>query len=174
MKFEQGIIILKKANPNHLIIAKCGIFYYAIGNDALIIEKELKLKKTCLKKYMCKVGILEKALKENLEILRKKEYKYIVYQYSKNQYLSFDEQFVELCRNDFGNKKIDNIYFSCEDCKNASNNKIQQNLKEYSIYEQTKLKEFEEHNVEEILKVKEIINKLIDEYIKEIENRRIF
>ena len=55
MKFEQGMIILKKENPQHIIITKCGIFYYAIGNDALILEKVLKLKKICFKKYICKV-----------------------------------------------------------------------------------------------------------------------
>ena len=49
MKFVQEIEKLQKENEGSLIFAKNGIFFVAIGKDAIILNEELGLKVTCRK-----------------------------------------------------------------------------------------------------------------------------
>ena len=49
MKFVQEIEILQKENEGTIILAKNGIFFVAIGKDAIILNEELGLKLTCRK-----------------------------------------------------------------------------------------------------------------------------
>ena len=50
MKFVQEIEKLQKENEGSIIIAKNGIFFVAIGKDAIILNEELGLKLTCMRK----------------------------------------------------------------------------------------------------------------------------
>lgn len=171
MKFEQGMIILKKENPQHIIITKCGIFYYAIGNDALILEKVLKLKKICFKKYICKVGIIEKNLSKSLQILKNEGFKYIVYQYNKDNYLGFEEQFVKIYQNDEGIKELQKIQIDCKKClnwKNQKNNEYINNKSEQlQINNYNNFQQIKNNNLskEYLIDIKQVINKILDNYI---------
>lgn len=79
MKFESVIEKLQKENLEYVILIKCGVFYQAIENDALILERVLNVFKICFKTGICKIGIPKEKLELALQILKNKGYKYIVY-----------------------------------------------------------------------------------------------
>lgn len=60
MKFVQEVEKIQKENEGSIILAKNGIFFVAIGKDAIILHEELGLKLTCMRKELCKVGFLVK------------------------------------------------------------------------------------------------------------------
>ena len=57
MEYIEMIERLKQMYPNKILFMSCGAFYIAIGEDAVILNKKLNLKVSCVKKYMCKVGV---------------------------------------------------------------------------------------------------------------------
>ena len=56
MKFVQEVEKIQKENEGSIILAKNGIFFVAIGKDAIILHEELGLKLTCMRKELCKTG----------------------------------------------------------------------------------------------------------------------
>lgn len=68
---------MKNKYPEHMILVKNGIFYNVIGKDALVLEKELEMKKTCFSVNSCKCGISVKSIKSFIEKLENKNLKYI-------------------------------------------------------------------------------------------------
>ena len=57
MRFLKRVEKIKLENKNKIVLARCGAFVVAIGNDARLLSKMFGLKKTCQKKGVCKVGI---------------------------------------------------------------------------------------------------------------------
>ena len=76
MKFVQEVEKLQKENEGLLILAKNGIFFVAIGKDAIILNEELGLKVTCMRKELCKVGFLVKNVEK---YIAKLDYSFILY-----------------------------------------------------------------------------------------------
>ena len=56
MKFVEEVEKLQEENPGYLVLVKSGIFFVAIGKDAITLNETLGLKLTCMKKELCKVG----------------------------------------------------------------------------------------------------------------------
>lgn len=79
MKFVQEIEKLQKENEGTIILAKNGIFFVAIGKDAIILNEELGLKLTCMRKELCKVGFLVKNIEKYIEKLEELGYSFILY-----------------------------------------------------------------------------------------------
>lgn len=118
MKLQEGIKILQEKYPKHIILVKNGLFYNAIGKDAIALSKEFELVKICFAKEICKIGINENKINEFTVELIKKNYNYILYNYNKGEFNDIDEQFIELERKDNGipiNKE--NIYLDCLNCE---------------------------------------------------------
>ena len=61
MSFSDKIFELQRKNPNDVILIKNGIFFVAVEKDALFLNEKLKLKCTCFKNKICKVGFLVKS-----------------------------------------------------------------------------------------------------------------
>ena len=59
MKFLEMVEDLQKdeKNQNKIILVKCGVFFVAIGKDAILLHEILGLNVTCIKPEICKVGI---------------------------------------------------------------------------------------------------------------------
>ena len=70
MKFYEFIEILRKLNPDKIIMIKTGAFFNSVGRDAIILEYTLGLKRTCFAKGLCKVGVPVAHFKENLEKIK--------------------------------------------------------------------------------------------------------
>ena len=79
MSFSTMLEILKEKEKGKIILIRLGAFYIAVGEDAVVLHKELQLKCTCFKNRICKVGFPVNSLEEYIEKLEKLPYGYIVY-----------------------------------------------------------------------------------------------
>ena len=64
MKMVEEMEKLQQENAGSIILVKNGIFFVAIGKDALTLHDEIGLKLTCMKPELCKVGFLVKNVEE--------------------------------------------------------------------------------------------------------------
>ena len=55
MSFSTMLEILKEKEKGKIILIRLGAFYIAVGEDAVVLHKELQLKCTCFKNRICKV-----------------------------------------------------------------------------------------------------------------------
>ncbi len=79
MKFTEIVERLQEENPENIILVKNGIFFIAMGKDAVILNKELGLKVTCMKECLCKVGFLVKSVEKYITIMKEKEMSFTIY-----------------------------------------------------------------------------------------------
>ena len=183
MKLNEGLKILKQKYPEYIIMVKNGIFYNATGNDAIILSKEFNLNRICFTNQTCKIGIAESKIQEFETELKKKDFKYIIYDYSKGEYKNVEEQFIERSRKDEGTYIIKEEKQNCESCNYhkrienrnkitlASNNTIpiieqinETNQEEYIRIIEKKLQlEKDIKYIEKILN--QYLNNLIEKYI---------
>lgn len=118
MKLKEGIEKLQEKYPEYIILVKNGLFYNAVGKDAILLSKEFELVKICFAKEICKIGINENKITEFTTELIKKNYKYIIYSYTKGDFKDIEEQFIEVERKDDGitlEKK--NLKLDCLNCE---------------------------------------------------------
>ena len=142
MKFYEFILELQKLNKNKVVFVKSGVFFNSIGRDAIILEKVLGLKRTCVTKGICKVGLPTNYVRENLskikEKLEKNNIGFVFYDEMKNGNLIFkDRKYGILIE---GEGKVINEDRKCNNCLNCNNNvylkklnnskKINENIKE--------------------------------------------
>lgn len=69
MKFVDIVENLQKQNPGKIILVKNGIFFVALGKDAIVLSEKIGLKRTCMKDNLCKVGFLVKSSEKYIKIL---------------------------------------------------------------------------------------------------------
>ena len=50
MSYSQMVDLLRKENKNEIVFVKAGAFYIAVEEDAVFLNKKLKLKCTCYRK----------------------------------------------------------------------------------------------------------------------------
>ena len=84
MKFREMVKILQEKEKGYIILINSGSFYVARGKDAIILNKELDLKLTCMEKEVCKEGFPIGALEKYTKILKRKRYSYILYNFDRN------------------------------------------------------------------------------------------
>ena len=83
MKYIDVLQKLQKENPEHIILMKNGIFFVAIGKDAIELNKQIGLQLTCMKKELCKVGFQAKSLEKYIEKIKDTKKSFIIYIYNK-------------------------------------------------------------------------------------------
>ena len=86
MKFSKRIeeIKNKEENKGKIVLVRCGIFFIAIGNDAVLLNKLYGLKVTCFQDKICKVGVPVSFVLKYLDIFESDGYSYVLYDYEKN------------------------------------------------------------------------------------------
>ena len=82
MSFCDMMEILKEKNGGRIVLCNNGSFYVAIGNDAIALNKELKLQLSCMKKGVCKVGFPINALEKYTGLLIETGYSFIIYDFN--------------------------------------------------------------------------------------------
>ena len=82
MSFCNMMEILKEKNGGRIVFCNNGSFYVAIGNDAIALNKELKLQLSCMKKGVCKVGFPINALEKYTGLLIETGYSFIIYDFN--------------------------------------------------------------------------------------------
>lgn len=85
MKFSEMIKMLQEKEKRYIVLINSGSFYVARGKDAILLNKILELKLTCMEKEICKVGFPIGALEKYTKILKRKRYSYIVYNFDRNK-----------------------------------------------------------------------------------------
>lgn len=84
MKFGKRIEELKEIYKDRIILARCGVFVIAIGEDAIFLSQIFGFKLTCFKSGMCKIGIPVTYTIKYLKMIEDKGYSYILYGYNKD------------------------------------------------------------------------------------------
>ena len=84
MKFGKRIEELKKINKGRIMLARCGVFVIAIGEDAKFLSQIFGFKLTCFKSGICKIGIPVTYTIKYLKMIEDKGYSYILYDYNKD------------------------------------------------------------------------------------------
>ena len=145
MKFYEFILELQKLNKDKVVFVKSGVFFNSIGRDAVILEKVLGLKRTCLTKGICKVGFPTSYVRENFskikEKLEKNNIGFIFYDEMKNGNLIFNDRKYGILFE--GEGEVIDEERKCINCLNCNNNvylkklnndkKINENIKEYTL-----------------------------------------
>ena len=73
--------LLQEKESGKIVLVNIGNFYVASGKDAVLLNKILDFKLTCLEKGICKVGFPISALEKYTNKILEKQYSYIVYRY---------------------------------------------------------------------------------------------
>ena len=131
MRFLERIGKIKFENRESIVLARCGAFVVVIGNDARILSKEFGLRKTCIKKRVCKVGIPLSYTLKYLELIEDKGYSYVLYDYDKNT-----KELIEKFRY-LGINKVEEIDLECPSCESYKEENV------IDIFELLKMKEEE-------------------------------
>lgn len=113
MKYLDLVEKLQRNNQGYIVIIKNGIFFIAVGKDAIVLNKELGLKVTCMKSGMCKVGFLAKTLEKYIKKLEELNKSFIIYTYDKE--LEQEEQIYK-----YEGEKVEEKR-TCKDCNNCIN-----------------------------------------------------
>ena len=85
MSFSQMVKILREQNKGKIVFINAGVFYIAVEEDAVLLNKKLKLKCSCFKEETCKVGVPINVIEKYLEKIEKLGYSYIVYNFNKEK-----------------------------------------------------------------------------------------
>lgn len=129
MIFSEMLEILQERNDGRMVFCNNGSFYIAIGRDAILLNKILDLKLTCMKEKMCKVGFPITAYDKYLGKLIKTGYGFTIF--------DFDSEKEELnivvsCTGKRLNNEIKrNNCFNCEKNKNKKLDKYTKALAKF-------------------------------------------
>ena len=133
MKFLEIVEALQKEekNQNKIILVKCGVFFVAIGKDAILLHKILGLNVTCIKPGICKVGIPISNCMKYTDRLEKLGYGYTLYDYnSKNKKVESKYEYDGKANNET-EKNI-----GCRDCKYYQKQCLYDNIYIFDILEE--------------------------------------
>lgn len=113
MKFVNIMENLQKQSPGKIILVRNGIFFVAIGKDAIILSEKIGLKRTCMKDNLCKVGFLVKSSEKYIKILEDKNLSFGLFIMDKAT-----EKLEEIYK--YEGDKIEEVRTSlnCDECKN--------------------------------------------------------
>ena len=89
MTFSNKIFELQGKYPKDVILIKNGIFFVAVGKDALFLNEKLKLKCTCFGNEICKVGFLVKSAENYINNMKKLEIPFRMYILDENRILKY-------------------------------------------------------------------------------------
>lgn len=114
MSFTKMVKILQEKNQDKIIICDLGNFYIAVGKDAIVLNNIANLKISCTQVGTCKVGFPKTSLEKYTEIIKDKDYSYIVYDFNREtNELIIKESYVGK-----NTVTIKNNNIGCSKCKN--------------------------------------------------------
>ena len=85
MGFSLMMELLQKENKGKIVICNLGSFYISIGRDAVLLNKILGIKVSCLKSEICKIGFPINSLEKYTGLMQQKRYSYIVYYFDQQK-----------------------------------------------------------------------------------------
>lgn len=94
-KFNEKVEKIQKENEGKLVLVKNGVFYNAIGKDALIVNEIFGNKLTCFGNGVCKCGIPASGMKSVVEEIKKRGEASNIYIYNKETGLVEEKMIIE-------------------------------------------------------------------------------
>ena len=85
MKFIEEVKKLQEEFKGHVVLVKCGIFYTAIGKDAIILHELLGMHLICMKEKLCKSGVLDKNIDKFIKEMDERNLSFVICDYDKNK-----------------------------------------------------------------------------------------
>ena len=85
MGFSKMMELLQVKNNGKIVLCNNGGFYIAVGQDAVLLNRLLKLRVSCFKPKICKIGFPIASLEKYIDMIQQKGYSYIVYYFNKEQ-----------------------------------------------------------------------------------------
>ena len=141
MKFSKKIEEIKnrEENKGKIVLVRCGIFFIATGNDAILLNKLYGLKVTCFKEKTCKVGVPVSFALKYIELIEKDGYGYSLFDYDKEtkelelkyQYQGKENTEEKTCK-------------ECKECPNYKESCTYGNINIYELLEQRKGRQYED------------------------------
>ena len=85
MGFSKMMELLQQKNKGAIVLCNTGKFYIARGKDAILLNRILGLKLTCLEAEVCKVGFPITSIEKYQKLIENEKYSYIVYNYDQEK-----------------------------------------------------------------------------------------
>ena len=141
MKFSKRIeeIKNKEENKGKLVLVRCGIFFIAIGSDAILLNKLYGLKVTCFKENICKVGVPVSFALKYLELIERDKYGYVLYDYEKDT-----KQLISQYKYEGQINTEEKTCKQCKECPNYRESCTYSNINIYELLEQRKAQKDEQ------------------------------
>lgn len=70
-----------KENEDYLVLVRCGVFFYAIGKDAVILTEYMGIDHICIKENVCKCAIPISRMEKFCAKLNERNISYVLYDY---------------------------------------------------------------------------------------------
>lgn len=134
MKFGKIVEKLQEENKGYVVLVKCGIFFNAIGKDAVILSEILGLNVICFYDEVCKCGIPVKKIKKFMKKMAEKEISFVIYLYDKE---NIDKPITQIYK--YNSKVIEESRkcLECDKCKSKKekliNSDIEKIIKDIQI-----------------------------------------
>jgi len=138
MKFSKKFEEIKNREENigKIVLIRCGLFFIAISDDAVLLNRLYGLKVTCFKECTCKVGIPVSFVLKYLDIIEEDGYSYILYDYDKDT-----KELIEKYRVDGKLNLEKEACKICKECAHYKPNCIYGNINIDELLAQRKTKE---------------------------------
>lgn len=135
MGFSKMLQLLQIKNRGSIVLCNAGKFYIARGKDALLLNQLLGLKLTCLETEVCKVGFPITSLEKYTNLIEKKNYSYIIYNFNHK------EEKLEVIK-EYKGKNINKLIEEKQNCYICTN--TTKSYKKHDKYIQAVAKLYEE------------------------------
>ncbi|MDO5556569.1 MAG: hypothetical protein Q4G09_08320 [Clostridia bacterium] len=106
MKFHEVVEKVQSENPGYIVLIRSGIFFVAVGKDAIMLNKLFNFKLICFKEKTCKCGIPVSSMKNYIPKFKQTGYSFLIYDYTDG-----------VCKNIYRiDEKLHEEESSCMDC----------------------------------------------------------
>lgn len=85
MKYSEIVKKLQMENKGKIVLVRNGIFYCAIGKDAVLMHDVLGYMPVCFKEGVCKCGVPVNAVEKVIPKMLRSGYGYVFYDYKKEE-----------------------------------------------------------------------------------------
>ena len=137
MRFCDLVEVLQQKDEGYIVFVNSGAFYIAVGKDALLLNKILDLKLSCMNKKVCKVGFPKNALNKYKTLLMRHKYCFVVYELD---FAKSDIKEIEKYEGQLKNE-IKETHKDCYICKHELNGYTEKENKYIKVYQNLRKRE---------------------------------
>ena len=115
---------LYEENQGYIVLMRCGIFYSAVGYNALKLAELFDLKLICMTEGLCRCSIPTAAIEKYIFKFQRSNYSYLIYDYKKEGFEDTGLNYKLLCRIDGKLNEIEDENMGCYQCEYYKQQKL--------------------------------------------------